>query len=1096
MKKFNVKAKVIREVFHNGDFRILAILPLEKTDLELNRYGNCTITGELGYLDVDKEYTFVLCEGKASKYGMSYNVLDVPSMKLKDLKDMTYEEKYEILRDCTSSDRIATNILEAYPNYIELVVENGDEIIDTSKIVGVGRVYNKAYTRTLVSKFKYYTLCHNEKLKPYEITIKEAKDLYNVHMKTEDIIKAFKENPYYELIEICGRSLSRTDKMLRTIRPELIDSTQRTEALLMEILKRNEYDGNTRLNGSVLFSVVKNDDDYASFINLIPKLKDVAVESELIYFDDKSCDLSLMSTYIAECNINSFVREKIKESPIIDDSLIEKYRNLDGSELSDEQLNAVRNFNKYSFTLLTGSAGCVDKDTEFFNGYEWKKISDYQIDDMVLQYTEDGRAELVRPNAYIKLPCDTMYFFKTKYGANQMLSDDHNMVFDEMYETGHTTRKKHHRLVEMKTSDFVKSFDDDTFNAARLKFRTTFHYDGAGIDLTDNEIKTMCAVICDGSFYSFSREELPSWKTCRLHIKKERKKTALRELFISSHMNFREVKSKTEGYTDFYITAPRREKVFSSYWYNCSQHQLQIICDNILQWDGSVVDGKKTFSTTSKQTVDFIQFAFSSCGYRAVINPYDRTGKSRGGYIRKSIEYTITITERTLVGLRNKKNSRSGKTEIKKVATVDGFKYCFNVPSHMLVLRRNNKIFITGNCGKTFDTKAVINFCDDNHLSYTLLAPTGSASLRLKESTGRDAMTIHLKCLKDGAINTDVLLVDESSMVDLPTFNMMLNCIQNPDIRICLVGDKSQILPVGIGCVFADMINSKKVPLTELTKVFRYNDNGILYMATNTRQGRYCLEDKNVTHRNDDYTIGGTYHFSEVGGKDIDEKILERVTDRYFKLLKKGVRQKDILILSAYNVGDCGVDKINEVIQAEVNPPSTAKKEFLIGKKTIIRVGDRVINIKNDYKALTMECYEKLKSSNGMLSEEDLEDTTTIFNGQRGVAVDVLDDGKALVCSFDNEIIVFTKMKAKNIKLAYAISYHKSQGQESPYVISVVTPNQSRLLNRNLLYVGQTRGKKEQFDIGSTEAMKNALSIDGVERRDTWLYDLLSEEDN
>ena len=754
MKKFNVKAKVIREVYHNGDFRILAILPLEKTDLELNRYGNCTITGELGYLDVDKEYTFVLCEGKASKYGMSYNVLDVPSMKLKDLKDMTYEEKHEILRDCTSSDRIATNILEAYPNYIELVVENGAEIIDTSKVKGMGEVYNKAYTRTLVSKFKYYTLCHNEKLKPYEITIKEAKDLYSVHPKTDDIIKAFKENPYYELIEICGRSLSRTDKLLRTVRPDLIDSTQRTEALLMEILKRNEYDGNTRLNGSVLFSVVKNDDDYASFINLIPKLKDVAVESELIYFDDKSHDLSLMSTYIAECNVNSFVREKIKESPIIDDSLIEKYRNLDGSELSDEQLNAVRNFNKYSFTLLVGNAGA----------------------------------------------------------------------------------------------------------------------------------------------------------------------------------------------------------------------------------------------------------------------------------------------------------------------------------------------------GKSFSTKAIIDFCDDNHLSYTLLAPTGSASLRLKESTGRDAMTIHLKCLKDGAINTDVLLVDESSMVDLPTFNMMLNCIQNPDIRICLVGDKSQILPVGIGCVFADMINSHKVPLTELTKVFRYNDNGILYMATNTRQGRYCLEDKNVTHRNDDYTIGGTYHFSEVGGDNIDEKILERVTDRYFKLLKKGIRQKDILILSAYNVGDCGVDKINEVIQAEVNPPSTAKKEFLIGKKTIIRVGDRVINIKNDYKALTMECYEKLRNSNGMLSEEDLEDTTTIFNGQRGVAVDVLDDGKALVCSFDNEIIVFTKMKAKNIKLAYAISYHKSQGQESPYVISVVTPNQSRLLNRNLLYVGQTRGKKEQFDIGSTEAMKNALSIDGVERRDTRLYDLLREE--
>lgn len=907
MKKFNVKAKVIREVFHNGDFRILAILPLEKTDLELNRYGNCTITGELGYLDVDKEYTFVLCEGKASKYGMSYNVLDVPSMKLKDLKELTYEEKYDILRDCTSSDRIATNILEAYPNYIELVVENGAEVIDTSKVKGMGQVYNKAYTRTLVSKFKYYTLCHNEKLKPYEITIKEAKDLYSVHAKTEDIIKAFKENPYYELIEICGRSLSRTDKLLRTVRPDLIDSTQRTEALLMEILKRNEYDGNTRLNGSVLYSVVKNDDNYVGFKNLIPKLKDVASESELIYFDDKSHDLSLMSTYIAECNVNSFVREKIKESPIIDDSLIEKYRNIDGNELSDEQLNAVRNFNKYSFTLLTGSAGCVDKDTEFFNGYEWKKISEYNENDMVLQYnTEKLKTELIKPYKYIKLPEEKWILIKNKYGKIiQQLSPDHIVtVFDT------------------KTGDIID-----------------------------------CNIIKAISKFD---------------------------------------KNKIE------------------------KHRYYFLGDN---------------NATDLKEVEYID------------------------YVEK------------------------------------GYKYCFKVPSEHLLLRKNNYTFITHNCGKTFVTKAIIDFCDDNHLSYTLLAPTGSASLRLKESTGRDAMTIHLKCLKDGAIKTDVLLVDESSMVDLPTFNMMLNCIENPDIRICLVGDKSQILPVGIGCVFADMINSHKVPLTELTKVFRYNDNGILYMATNTRQGRYCLEDKNVTHRKDDYTIGGTYHFSEVGGKDIDAKILERVTDRYFSLLKRGIRQKDILILSAYNVGECGVDKINDVIQAEVNPPSTTKKEFLIGKHTIIRVGDRVINIKNDYKALTMECYEKLKESNGMLSEEDLEDTTTIFNGQRGVAVDVLDDGKALVCSFDNEIIVFTKMKAKNIKLAYAISYHKSQGQESPYVISVVTPNQSRLLNRNLLYVGQTRGKKEQFDIGSIEAMKNALSIDGVERRDTWLYDLLRESE-
>ena len=1010
-------------------------------------------------------------------------------MKLEDLKKLSYEDKYEILKECTSSDKIAKNILEAYPDYIEIAVNQGADAIDTKKIYGVGKVYNNSYCRKLISKYKYYTFCRNTKMKDYEFSVSEAKALFDKYGTAEDIIKAMSINPYYNLIEVCKRSFNNTDELLKEVRKDLIDSDIRTEALIMEILKRNEYDGNTRLKGTDLFHVVK--EDY-NCDNLIPKLKDVAVQSQLIYYDDDTTDLSLMSTYIGECNIYDFITKKIKESPIVDDSSIEKYRNLDGSELSDEQLNAVRVFNKYSLTLLTGSAGCVDKDTEFFNGNEWKKISDYQDGDMVLQYTENGKAELVRPNAYIKLPCDTMYFFKTKYGANQMLSDDHNMIFDEMYETGHATREKHHKIVEMKTSDFVKSFENDTFNTNRLKFRTTFYYDGTGIDLTDDEIKIMCAVICDGSFYSSSRKELPSWKTCRLHIKKERKKTALKELFTSSHIGFREVESTAEGYTDFYITAPRREKEFSSYWYNCSQHQLQIICDNILQWDGSVTNGRKTFSTTSKKTADFIQFAFSSCGYRAVIMSYNRIGESRGEYIRKSIEYTITITERTLVGLRNKKNSKSGKTEIKEVTTVDGYKYCFNVPSHMLVLRRDNRIFITGNCGKTFATKAIINFCDDNNLSYTLLAPTGSAALRLHESTHRDAMTIHLKCLRDQDIHTDVLIVDECSMIDLKTFNMMINTISNDNIRVVLVGDKSQLAPIGIGCVFADLINSHKVPIAELTKVFRYNDNGILYIATNTRQGRFCLNDDVVTHRKNTYSIGQMYHFYEMQNDDtVDESILEKVNDTYNKLLLKGIPKKDILILSAYNVGDCGVNKINSVIQAEVNPPSSQKKEFKKGRGVVFRVGDRVINTKNDYNAIPLDSYNQIEASNGVITGDDVP-TTTLFNGQRGVVVEIRD--KAMICDFEGEMIAIDRSKIQYIKLAYAITYHKSQGQEANYVISVVSPTQSKLLTRNLLYVGETRAKKAQYDIGTLDAMQQALSVDGIEIRDTWLNYLFQHD--
>ena len=750
MQTIEVRARVIRQIYNNGDYYIFALVPSERNNnIKLNSYGNFTVTGELGYLSLNKEYDFILKEGQTNQYGTSYSVIDVPSMKLEDLKKLSYEDKYEILKECTSSDKIAKNILEAYPDYIEIAVNQGADAIDTKKIYGVGKVYNNSYCRKLISKYKYYTFCRNIKMKDYEFSVSEAKALFDRYGTAEDIIKAMSTNPYYNLIEVCKRSFNNTDELLKEVRKDLIDSDIRTEALIMEILKRNEYDGNTRLKGTDLFHVVK--EDY-NCDNLIPKLKDVAVQSQLIYYDDDTTDLSLMSTYIGECNIYDFVTNKIKESPIVDDSSIEKYRNLDGNELSDEQLNAVRVFNKYSLTLLTGSAGC----------------------------------------------------------------------------------------------------------------------------------------------------------------------------------------------------------------------------------------------------------------------------------------------------------------------------------------------------GKTFATKAIINFCDDNNLSYTLLAPTGSAALRLHESTHRDAMTIHLKCLRDQDIHTDVLIVDECSMIDLKTFNMMINTISNDNIRVVLVGDKSQLTPVGIGCVFADLINSHKVPIAELTKVFRYNDNGILYIATNTRQGRFCLDDDVVTHRKNTYSIGQMYHFYEMQNDDtVDENILEKVNETYDKLLLKGIPKKDILILSAYNVGDCGVNKINSVIQAEVNPPSSQKKEFKKGRGVVFRVGDRVINTKNDYNAIPLDSYNQIEASNGVITGDDVP-TTTLFNGQRGVVVEIRD--KAMICDFEGEMIAIDKSKIQHIKLAYAITYHKSQGQEANYVISVVSPTQSKLLTRNLLYVGETRAKKAQYDIGTLDAMQQALSVDGIEIRDTWLNYLFQHD--
>jgi 5S rRNA maturation endonuclease (ribonuclease M5) len=343
-----------------------------------------------------------------------------------------------------------------------------------------------------------------------------------------------------------------------------------------------------------------------------------------------------------------------------------------------------------TLTLITGTAGCVDCDTEFFTGTDWKRIADFQDGDKVLQYNEDGTTSLVYPSIYHKYPCDKLWHFETTK-LDQCLSDEHTIVY---YDKGKNLRTKSFAEVREIHNKNVYGF--------RGKFIRSFKYNGEGIDLTDAEIKLMCAVICDGCFHSSKKDS----NAVVISVKKERKKNRVREILKECAIDYHETVN-TKGYTNFYFYAPRHEKEFTDYWYNCSQHQLQVICDNILFWDGHVYNnGAKVFFTSVECTATFIQFAFVSTGHYASLNIYDRRGteKEMNGktYTRNSLEYTVQISDQVLVGISGASNSVNGKkAEITEYKTKDGFKYCFTVPSHMWVMRRNRKIVVSGNCGKS-----------------------------------------------------------------------------------------------------------------------------------------------------------------------------------------------------------------------------------------------------------------------------------------------------------------------------------------------------------------------------------------------------------
>lgn len=387
--------------------------------------------------------------------------------------------------------------------------------------------------------------------------------------------------------------------------------------------------------------------------------------------------------------------------------------------------------------------------------------------------------------------------------------------------------------------------------------------------------------------------------------------------------------------------------------------------------------------------------------------------------------------------------------------------------------------------GKTSTMKALVKLMEDNDMSYSLLSPTGSASLRLKEQTHRPASTIHRKVLRDGKINSDVIIVDEMSMVSLDVFVMLINAISNKNCKIVLCGDDSQLPSISKGKVFNDLIESNKVPKTILTKVFRYDTNGGAFVGENIRLGRQFLNNEKVKVKGNIYNICGNYKFVQT------ENIFENVISEYKSLLKK-YKPNEIMILSAYNIGDCGTYKLNQTIEDEYNPPKANEKTLsykINGVKINFRVGSRVVNTKNNYNALPLDSFKEIQKSNGKLTEEDVR-VTELFNGQIGVVAEVQDD--YLVCQFDEELIVIDKHKLNTLLLARAISIHRSQGSEYKAVINIISPQQSRNLSKNLLYVSDTRAKEYHCDIGDRETFEKALLVDSVDTRKTWLKDLLT----
>ena len=1044
-----------KELYWNPltNYRIVSCVPsYTERGITVNKYGNFTLCGDnLKFIQIDKRYDLDIEPDTNSKYPHTYKLIGFSNISTNNEQVVVDVDAECKILSRFMTEQQARNVHEIYPHFVQDVLNQQTEKISHKNIKNVGPKRLQEYFTKIQEDYQYILFWNT--CTQYGITENKAINLAaSEYDSIEQFIEELKSSPYYTLIKKLDIGFISADKKILNHFPEFKVSDERCKYLILHLLHKHVENGHTRIQAEQLAKIAW---EYApELVDLIPS---TITKCDEIYYDSNTQYASIRLVYQQEQYIADEILRRVNQTKTpLSISDWKQFTTVDGFTCTDEQSQILKYIAEgHHVLMLSGSAGCVDCDTEFFNGYEWKRIADYEKGDKVLQYNDDGTAELVEPIQYIKQPCDTLWHFETKYGINQTLCDEHTIVYWSAKNSKHIC-------------NIQEIIDQQQKNGWHGYFETSFKYDGSGINLSDIEIKLMCAVICDGSFCS----ALPNNFTCRFHIKKERKKERLKNIFKEYGKPYREVKSAADGYTDFYIEAPRREKYFTAEWYNCSQHQLQIICDNILFWDGNesyTAKGKRRlrFSTTIKETADFVQFAFSACGYRANILIKDRTGQqyftNNKLYVRKSIEYNVTITNRHRVGLCSDNRLNHKKTIPQQVPTIDGYKYCFTVPSSMLVLRRKENIFITGNCGKTSSVKALINMLEHMYIDYTMVAPTGIAAKRLRISTGRTASTIHMLLVHHEPVGKYVI-VDEFSMIGVGLLYDLLNYTPN-DTNLIFVCDEAQLASISYGNVLYDIIKSGKVPRINLTKVFRYGTNGIATIATDIRNG-------NIDHIHQP--------FDDFKFINNTAQTYETIENLYRNCLSNGYKDEDILILTPQNKGQYGTYNINNFIQKIHNPNESTGviKHPMKNVDVEFKLNDIVLNTHNEYNVLTKN------------------DTMAVMNGDIGrlVTYDKQESKTTFEIVFDTGTAYMSNEQLNNLLLGYAMTIHKVQGSQNKVVIVIVDDSHKHMLSRNLLYVAASRAQEKLYIIANENTLKDALQIEETHKRDTWLFDLLTQE--
>jgi exodeoxyribonuclease V alpha subunit len=375
---------------------------------------------------------------------------------------------------------------------------------------------------------------------------------------------------------------------------------------------------------------------------------------------------------------------------------------------------------------------------------------------------------------------------------------------------------------------------------------------------------------------------------------------------------------------------------------------------------------------------------------------------------------------------------------------------------------KEKTLIITGGpgTGKSTITKAILSITEKITTRLVLAAPTGRAAKRMTEITGKKAVTIHsllemdfkaggFKRNRQNPIACDLIIIDEASMIDTQLMNHLLKAVPN-EARLILIGDIDQLPSVGPGNVLKDLIQSDAIPVIQLKKIFRQAAGSrIVTNAHAINAGQF--PDISFQPRSD-------FRFISV---EEPEEVVKVILDLVKSEIPRSChfhRFDEIQVLAPMKKGLMGIENLNVLLQQNLNPCPTP----LIRMGRCFHVGDKVMQLRNNY--------EK-----------------EVYNGDIGKIVEIDLTEQQLKVVFDGKWVVYEFLEIDELALAYAVSIHKYQGSECPCVIIPVHTSHFKMLYRNLLYTGITRGKKLVVLVGSKKALSIAVRNEDVSKRYTGL---------